>query len=218
MALWHSQGALNGPFCPRQKPTWRKASENSKLYFTTKTKDTNRMNPGSCSLLTLLQEQTFYQTFNFCRDDDFFLLPLNFSLHLYNCRPAAVPQMVVSVHYKSPQSHFLHIVRHFGSFQSIWLLKIKSLASLQMVSVDFAAKSNSAAKSTKALLQTLMAETGPVKIQAFCFPITKLIKFFNEGAVKKILNYYIACKRWLLAGGPEERRTRARLPKAAALT
>ena len=91
MALWHSQGALNGPFCPRQKPTWRKASENSKLYFTAKTKDTNRMNPGSCSLLTLLQEQTFYQTFNFCRDDDFFLLPLNFPLHLYNCGPAAVP-------------------------------------------------------------------------------------------------------------------------------
>ena len=66
---------------------------------------------------------------------------------------------------------------------------------------------------------TLMAETGLIKIQAFCFPITKLIIFFNEGAVEKnILNYYIACKRWLLAGGPEERRTRARLPKAAALT
>ena len=86
--------------------------------------------------------------------------------------------------------------------------------STQMVSVDFAAKSNSAAKSTKALLHTLMAESGPIKIQAFCFPITKLIIFFNEGAVEKnILNYYIACKRWLLAGGPEERRTRARLPK-----
>ena len=41
MALWHSQGALNGPFCPRQRPTWRKASENSKLYFTAKTKDTD---------------------------------------------------------------------------------------------------------------------------------------------------------------------------------
>ena len=108
----------------------------------------------------------------------------------------------LKTHYKSPQSHFLHIVRHFGSFQSIWLLKIKSLASLQMVSVDFAAKSNSAAKSTKALLHTLMAETGLIKIQAFCFPITKLIIFFNEGAVEKnILNYYIACKRWLLAGG-----------------
>ena len=84
--------------------------------------------------------------------------------------------------------------------------------STQMVSVDFAAKSNSAAKSTKALLHTLMAESGPIKIQAFCFPITKLIIFFNEGAVEKnILNYYIACKRWLLAGRPEERRTRARL-------
>ena len=54
------------------------------------------MNPGSCSLLTLFQEQTFYQTFNSCRDDDFFLLPFNFLLHLYNCGPAAVPQMVVS--------------------------------------------------------------------------------------------------------------------------
>ena len=167
--LAHFHGLLALPGClkwtilpPPKAYVEKSFREPQFLYFTIKTKDTNRMNPCTSSLLTLFQEQTFYQTFNFCRYDDFFLLPLNFSLHLYNCRPAAVPQMVVSVHYKSPQSHFLQIVRHFGSFQSIWLLKIKSLASLQMVSVDFAAKSNSVAKSTKALLHTFMEE----KIQA----------------------------------------------------
>ena len=72
--------------------------------------------------------------------------------------------------------------------------------STQMVSVDFAAKSNSAAKSTKALLQTLMAETGPIKIQAFCFPITKLIIFFNEGAVEKKHIELLYCMQKMAAG------------------
>ena len=101
--LAHFHGLLALPGClkwtilpPPKAYVEKSFREPQFLYFTIKTKDTNRMNPCTSSLLTLFQEQTFYQTFNFCRYD-FFLLPLNFSLHLYNCRPAAVPQMVVGV-------------------------------------------------------------------------------------------------------------------------
>ena len=79
--------------------------------------------------------------------------------------------------------------------------------STQMVSVDFAAKSNSAAKSTKALLHTLMAETGPIKIQAFCFPITKLIIFFNEEAVEKNHIELSYCMQKMAAVGNIQKRT-----------
>ena len=96
--LAHFHGLLALPGClkwtilpPPKAYVEKSFREPQFLYFTIKTKDTNRMNPCTSSLLTLFQEQTFYQTFNFCRDDDFFLLPLNFPLHLYNCGPAAVP-------------------------------------------------------------------------------------------------------------------------------
>ena len=135
MAFWHSQGALNGQFYPRQRPMWRKASENPNFYIS----------PSKQRIPT----------------------------------------------------EWIHVLLH-SSPSSRNRLSTRLSISVDMMTFSF-------------FLLTFrsISTIGPIKMQAFCFPITKLIIFFNEGAVEKnILNYYIACKRWLLAGGPEERRTR----------
>ena len=70
--LAHFHGLLALPGClkwtilpPPKAYVEKSFREPQFLYFTIKTKDTNRMNPCTSSLLTLFQEQTFYQTSDF---------------------------------------------------------------------------------------------------------------------------------------------------------